>query len=475
VSGNSLIKTAATAWGNAGAVSTKSIPSGNGYVEFTATETNTYRMLGLSNGNSSVNYDDIDFAIYPAMSGQLFVYEKGAYRGAFGSYASGDKLRVSLESGIVKYMKNGTVVYTSGQAPTYPLLVDTAFYSTGATVTSAVLSGNWTAGTPPPSGNEAVVWTAASGVAVSGNSLTKTAATAWGNAGAVSTKAIASGNGYVEFTANETTTYRMLGLSNGDSSQNYDDIDFGLYLLANDHVYVYEKGVSRGQFGKYVSGDRLRVSVESGVVKYLKNGAVIYTSSQAPTFPLLVDTAFYSNGATIAGAVVSGNWTAGAPGPSGSEAVAWTGAVGVSVSGSSLTKTAASAWGNGGAASTKSISSGEGWVEFTATENTSYRMLGLSNGNSSANYDDVDFAIYPCMSGQLQVYEKGSFRGSFGTYAPGDKLKVAVVGGVVKYMKNGTVVYTSGMAPVYPLLVDSALYSNGATVTSAAIGGGSWQ
>src|SRR5438034_8129904 len=31
-------------------------------------------------------------------------------------------------------------------------------------------------------------------------------------------------------------------------------------------------GVNRGTFGPYVTGDRLRVSVESGVVKYYRNG-----------------------------------------------------------------------------------------------------------------------------------------------------------------------------------------------------------
>ena len=70
------------------------------------------------------------------------------------------------------------------------------------------------------------------GVTVAGNSLTKTAATAWGNAGAVSTSQIASGDGYVEFTASETSTYRMLGLSNGNANASYDDIDFALYQYA---------------------------------------------------------------------------------------------------------------------------------------------------------------------------------------------------------------------------------------------------
>ena len=148
----------------------------------------------------------------------------------------------------------------------------------------------------------------------------------------------------------------------------------------------------------------------------------------------------------------------------------WTSVVGVTVTGNSLTKTAASAWGNAGAISTQQIASGDGYVEFTASETNTYRMLGLSNGNTNASYDDIDFALYQ-YAGQIQVYENATFKGTFGTYVVGDSLRVAVVGGVVKYCKNGTVFYTSTKMPVYPLLVDTALFTQGATLSSAVLSG----
>ena len=61
-----------------------------------------------------------------------------------------------------------------------------------------------------------VTWTNAVGISVAANNLTKTAGDDWSNARASSTQAINSGNGYVEFTASETTTYRMLGLGEFD-------------------------------------------------------------------------------------------------------------------------------------------------------------------------------------------------------------------------------------------------------------------
>jgi RHS repeat-associated protein len=149
-----------------------------------------------------------------------------------------------------------------------------------------------------------VSWTNAAGVAPAGNNLTKTAGEGWGNGGAASIQTIASGDGYVEFTVGESGTYRMCGLSNGDSDQNYPDIDFAVYLAAGG-LYVFEDGTNRGYFGSYTTVDVFRVAVEGGAVKYKKNGSVFYTSTVAPSYPLLVDTSLYSNGSTLTNVVIS--------------------------------------------------------------------------------------------------------------------------------------------------------------------------
>jgi hypothetical protein len=143
------------------------------------------------------------------------------------------------------------------------------------------------------------------GVTANGGSLTKTAATNWGNAGAISTQQLPSGDGYVEFAASEITTFRMLGLSNGNTSSSYDDIDFALYLNHNQ-VQVFEGGINKGGFGSYVTGDTLRVAVVGGVVRYSRNGTVFYSSGKIPKYPLLVDTALGSQGATLRSVVVAG-------------------------------------------------------------------------------------------------------------------------------------------------------------------------
>ncbi len=329
------------------------------------------------------------------------------------------------------------------------------------------------AGAVAPPSTQNVSWTNMVGVSAAGNSLTRTATgDSWGTAGAASTQQITSGDGYVEFTATETTSYRMLGLSNSDANQGYTEIDFGLHVATSGMLYVYESGTSVVA-SSYTTGDVLRVAVEGGVVKYRKNGTLIYTSTVTPTYPLLADTSLYTNGSTINNAVISGNLSGG----SSEVSVSWANVVGVSTSGSSLTRTATGDnWGNAGASSTQTLASGDGYVEFTATETTSYRMLGLSYGDANQNYGEIDFAIYPAAGGTLYVYESGASLVAT-TYATGDKLRIAVEGGVVKYRKNGTLIYTSTVAPTYPLLVDTSLYTNGSTISNVVIsnnsGGGS--
>jgi hypothetical protein len=177
-------------------------------------------------------------------------------------------------SGVVKYSKNGTVFYSSARAPEYPLLVDTALYSVGATLSGAVISGTLTA-VP-----QAVAWTAAAGAAVTGSSLRKTAGTAWGNAGAISTRPIAAGDGYVEVTASEPGTYRMVGLSKGNTDLHYADIDFALCECGAE-LRVYEGGSLKGSFGSFVSrGQAPRALSPAAVVKAgSRNGVLFYPSA----------------------------------------------------------------------------------------------------------------------------------------------------------------------------------------------------
>jgi hypothetical protein len=185
------------------------------------------------------------------------------------------------------------------------------------------------------------------------------------------------------------------------------------------------------------------------------------------------DIAWRSNGAQNpfpSACTEAGTQRAGFKDPRKWTPVVWTAAVGVTVSGNGLTKTAPSGWGTAGAISTQQLGSGDGGVLITASETTLKRIFGLGNGNANLSFDDIEFGLVLDSGGSLLICEAGTCQTSFiAPYATGDLLEVSVVGGKVQYKKNGALLYQSTTLPVYPLIVDSALFDKGATITSARV------
>jgi len=102
VTGNSITKTAASGWGNAGTFSDQVITT-DGSVSTTVAETNTIRTIGLSDSDTDVNFSSIDYALYTRSDGSLYVFENGTFRGGpFGSYATGDVLSPMVRLGSLK-------------------------------------------------------------------------------------------------------------------------------------------------------------------------------------------------------------------------------------------------------------------------------------------------------------------------------------------------------------------------------------
>jgi hypothetical protein len=137
--GTSLQKTSGCAgcW-DAGAVSQQHL-SGDGYGEFTATETDLQRLAGLAHAFTGTDPTTVDFAI-GLQSGLATVWENGVYR-ADTPFVAGDVFRVAVQSGVVSYSQNGVVFYTSASVPTYPLSFAASLADLNATVTDAVMGG----------------------------------------------------------------------------------------------------------------------------------------------------------------------------------------------------------------------------------------------------------------------------------------------------------------------------------------------
>ena len=438
-SGLSVTKTAGPGW-NANAESMGSIP-GDGYVEFTTSETSTHKMGGLTHAVSGSGYTTIDYAVLSFIAGgTVDIYEGGTLvNQGFGTYAAGDVFEVAVTGGVVTYLKNGSLLYTSTRTPTFPLLFDGSLYSTGATLDNVTLTSS-------------SFWSSAIGVAVSGQSVVDTGNQAWGS-GNVTTTAALGGDGYAEFSPGETSTHKLAGLmpSSGHLFQIYLNASTG-----DDGVEIFEDNVEINQaFGSYAAGDVFRVQVTGGVVTYLHNGSVFYTSTLTPTFPLYFNASLYDTGTTME------NVSLVVP-------PFWQNVVGVSASEGSLTKTGSSGWNSG--ASTIASLSGDGYAQFTTAEANTHKMAGLTHTVSGSGYATIDYAVYLIADGTVDIFEDGTLiNQGFGTYVAGDVFSVTVSGGVVTYLKNGSLLYTSTKTPTFPLYVDTSLYSTGATISNVSV------
>jgi len=139
--GSTLTKTGGcSGCDDAGAISQQQIASGDGYVEFTIGEANTFWFGGLSHGTPGTSYAGVDFG-FRFSSGAADIQENGVYKGGDTTYVAGDVFRVAIVNGQVQYKKNGVLLYTSAGAPIYPARLDAALGTLGATVHDAKISG----------------------------------------------------------------------------------------------------------------------------------------------------------------------------------------------------------------------------------------------------------------------------------------------------------------------------------------------
>ncbi len=134
-------RTATTNGWNGGASSVQEIPAGtNGWIEATVSETNTNRMIGLSDIDSNQNYNTLDYAFY--LNGtSLKVYENGASKFTVsGALTTGTKLKIERTGTTVKYYRNGLLVYTSLTPSSTKLMADMSLNTAGATLSQIRLS-----------------------------------------------------------------------------------------------------------------------------------------------------------------------------------------------------------------------------------------------------------------------------------------------------------------------------------------------
>ena len=96
INGNNLTRTMAGDGWSTGAISSQIIASGDGYAEFTATETNKQRAFGLTANTSVTSYQYISYGFVLGSDGAVVINENIGVYGTFGTYTTGDKFSVSI-------------------------------------------------------------------------------------------------------------------------------------------------------------------------------------------------------------------------------------------------------------------------------------------------------------------------------------------------------------------------------------------
>lgn len=141
-----------------------------------------------------------------------------------------------------------------------------------------------------------------SGVAISGNTITKTAGTSAWDAGAVSIESFAGG-AFVSVVSYHNDHPVMFGLNTDPfTDYGYGSIDYAIYLREDGKYSVYESGVSPpvDYIGTYAKGDVFAVSYDGIAIRYSRNGVIFRTVIVVITAPLFFDSSMYYPGTVLA-------------------------------------------------------------------------------------------------------------------------------------------------------------------------------
>jgi len=98
--------------------------------------------------------------------------------------------------------------------------------------------------------------------------------------------------------------------------------------------------------------------------------------------------------------------------------------------------------------------------------------VGLDGALAPSPWSEIDFAIrLAALSGSYglaEVREKGIWRADT-PFLPGDKLRIAIEGGVVRYYRNGVAFHQSVGTPVFPLRAHATLFGLGGHIDKAVL------
>ena|GEM_PF-1480826 len=352
-------------------------------------------------------------------------------------------------------------------------------------------------------------------VTESAGKLTKTSVQGWNSGANTSNILPADTDGWIEFVAGSPGSQFAVGFGNNFGEYLIDDFRFGYLLHTNQYFYCYE-GATVTSISQWQAGDVFRIAREGASIKYYHNGVVVRTLA-APGYELWAKTIIYLGSApavatsfpaqifvqgdatgtgfadgtgSIALGVKGGtapytyNWSSGETGntisnkPRGSYTVTVTDAEGrqkthtfrigyvlafnylksVTESSGRLTKTAGSGWLAGGNSQNIIPFNTDGWLEFVATVDATYE-IGFGNDVRSFVHDEFKYGLALFHGANSLNYYEGAAGSSFGSYFPGDIVRIERVGGTIKYYRNEQLMRSVNTDSKLELYVKVALHT----------------
>ena len=470
--GTWITKTGTTA---AGAFSAQSITGTDGFIQFVAGETTKEKVVGLSQTDENLAYSSIDYGIRLMADGSIRVHEQAlggaADEGNMGTYTAEDVFRVELVGGKVRYLKNGFVFHGAKTAPSGPLFLDATLVTQGASVGDMRVKSCATADC-----NRRGMWKNVRSAMTRDGYLERLANTnsSWYNAGASTYDEIAPGaNGYAEFSTRESTKEKRVGLALAGKAVGDFTIEYSFTLLADGRFSICFGTSSCFITGTYDNDDVLRVERLDGVIRYVKNGDVLYTRNVDPSQRLTMAAALKDQGATVTEASIR---TCAAGDNSCINRGMWKNVEYAVASGSNLKRYAQGMV--SGASSFDSIPLGStGYVEFKSDETTTTKWAGLGVGDATFSSGDIEYRIALRQDGMVSTGVGSSpdvarnvtytttdvFRVELGTTTNGAR--------AVFFKKNGVTFHTETNVSLItgPLVLDTTMSSTDATIKNAAI------
>lgn len=291
----SAIKTAGVVGGWDASVRSLAGYTGGAQVSFQPAQANKGIMVGLNTDPATNDgYATIDYALYCAGNGNLYIYESNVSVDIGQTYVAGDVLKIVYDGSRIKYFKNGVVLREVVASITQPLYLDSSFASIDGRIEA--LQFGATNLTPVNSIANG------SGMAVLGDNVTRA-----GGAIAAWDAAVRSVKGYIgganlSFKPAQTNKEMMVGLTTTpEAGYDYKTIGWAFYCKSDGSLEVWQGGlkVSLAQSWMYAVGDRLQVTYNGAAVTYLKNGQVVHTVAATVSEALYIDSSFFSQGGRI--------------------------------------------------------------------------------------------------------------------------------------------------------------------------------